>query len=66
MAALIDDDVLEVFATEATWDGLADALRARYDGLADRLVVYLGARRGIATATPSSASAPWPAPSTRA
>ena len=42
MAALIDDDVLAVFATEATWDGLADALRARYEGLADRLVLYLG------------------------
>ena len=42
MAALIDDEVLAVFATESTWDGLADALRARYDGLADRLVMYLG------------------------
>ena len=26
--------------TEATWDGLADALRARYDGIAARLVFY--------------------------
>ena len=29
-------------ATEASWDGLADALRARYAGLSDRLVMYLG------------------------
>jgi probable F420-dependent oxidoreductase len=42
MAQLIDDDVLSTFATEATWDGLAAALRARYAGLADRLVLYLG------------------------
>jgi probable F420-dependent oxidoreductase len=41
MASLVDDDVLAVFATEATWDGLAEALRSRYDGLADRLVLYL-------------------------
>jgi probable F420-dependent oxidoreductase len=42
MVDLVDDDVLATFATEATWDGLADALRARYAGLADRLVFYLG------------------------
>jgi probable F420-dependent oxidoreductase len=41
MANLIDDDVLGVFATEATWDGLAEALASRYGGLADRLVLYL-------------------------
>ncbi len=42
MVELIDDDVLGVFATTASWDGLAGALRDRYEGLADRLVVYLG------------------------
>ena len=42
MGKLVDDDVLAVFATEASWDGLADALRARYAGLSDRLVMYLG------------------------
>jgi hypothetical protein len=41
MASLVDDDVLAVFATEATWDGLAEALASRYGGLADRLVLYL-------------------------
>ena len=40
MAAQITDDHLGVFTTEATWDGLADALVARYGGLASRLVLY--------------------------
>jgi len=40
MAAQITDDHLAVFTTEATWDGLADALRERYEGLAGRLVIY--------------------------
>jgi hypothetical protein len=29
-----------VFATEASWDGLAEALVSKYDGLAARLVMY--------------------------
>ena len=33
MAAQITDEHLAVFATEATWDGLADALRHTYDGV---------------------------------
>lgn len=40
MAAQITDDHLAVFTTEATWDGLAEALLARYGGLATRLVFY--------------------------
>jgi len=40
MAAAITDDILALFVTEATWDGLAGALRTKYDGLADRLVFY--------------------------
>jgi len=40
MAAEITDDHLATFCTEATWDGLADALRAKYDGIAGRLVLY--------------------------
>lgn len=40
MAAQITDDHMAVFTTEATWDGLADALRGRYAGLASRLVFY--------------------------
>lgn len=40
MAAEITDEHLATFCTEATWDGLADALLARYDGVATRLVMY--------------------------
>ncbi len=40
MAAEITDDHLAVFCTEASWDGLADALIAKYDGVVDRLVFY--------------------------
>ncbi len=40
MAAQITDDHLAVFTVESTWDGLADALHARYDGLASRIVFY--------------------------
>jgi alkanesulfonate monooxygenase SsuD/methylene tetrahydromethanopterin reductase-like flavin-dependent oxidoreductase (luciferase family) len=41
LAATITDDMLEHFAVVAPWDELADALLARYDGLASRLVMYL-------------------------
>lgn len=40
MAASVTDDHIAVFATEATWDGLADALAAKYAGVATRLVFY--------------------------
>ncbi|OBB57088.1 LLM class F420-dependent oxidoreductase [Mycobacterium sp. 852013-51886_SCH5428379] len=40
MAACITDDHIATFATESTWDGLADALRAKYDGVASRVVLY--------------------------
>ncbi|MFP5577125.1 MAG: TIGR03617 family F420-dependent LLM class oxidoreductase [Acidimicrobiia bacterium] len=40
MAALITDEMLEHFAVEARWDDLADVLRTKYDGIADRLVLY--------------------------
>jgi probable F420-dependent oxidoreductase len=40
MTAVITDEMMAVFTTEATWDGLADALRERYDGIAARLVFY--------------------------
>jgi probable F420-dependent oxidoreductase len=40
MAAQITDEHMAVFTTESTWDGLADALRAKYSGLASRLVFY--------------------------
>jgi probable F420-dependent oxidoreductase len=42
MPALIDDKILTTFVTEAdTSAALADALKARYHGLADRLTLYL-------------------------
>ncbi|MDP2290544.1 MAG: LLM class flavin-dependent oxidoreductase, partial [Actinomycetota bacterium] len=40
MAAEITDDHLATFCTEATWDGLAQALADTYSGLATRLVFY--------------------------
>lgn len=40
MAAQITDEHLAAFATEATWDGLADALTKKYAGIATRLVLY--------------------------
>jgi probable F420-dependent oxidoreductase len=40
MAAQITDEHLATFATASTWDGLADALIARYGDLATRLVIY--------------------------
>ncbi len=43
MAAEITDDHLATFCTEASWDGLADALIERYGDLATRLVLYSAA-----------------------
>lgn len=40
MAAQISDDHIATFATESTWDGLAEALVAKYAGTATRLVLY--------------------------
>jgi probable F420-dependent oxidoreductase len=40
MAAQITDQHLAVFATESSWDGLADALTDKYSGIATRLVLY--------------------------
>jgi probable F420-dependent oxidoreductase len=40
MAATITDEMLEVYSLETTWDGLADALHAKYDGVASRVVMY--------------------------
>jgi probable F420-dependent oxidoreductase len=41
MAALITDEMIDQFAVVARWDELADALDARYRGIASRLVSYL-------------------------
>ena len=40
MAAQITDEHLATFATESTWDGLADALVDKYEGIATRIVLY--------------------------
>lgn len=40
MAAQITDEHLAAFATESSWDGLADALTKKYAGIATRLVLY--------------------------
>ncbi|MBV8863247.1 MAG: TIGR03617 family F420-dependent LLM class oxidoreductase [Mycobacterium sp.] len=40
MAAQITDEHIAVFATESTWDGLADALTEKYADVATRLVLY--------------------------
>jgi alkanesulfonate monooxygenase SsuD/methylene tetrahydromethanopterin reductase-like flavin-dependent oxidoreductase (luciferase family) len=40
MAAQITDDHIATFATESTWDGLADALLDKYGTIATRIVLY--------------------------
>lgn len=40
MAAQISAEHIATFATESTWDGLADALVSKYGGLATRVVLY--------------------------
>jgi probable F420-dependent oxidoreductase len=40
MAAVIDDDLLEHFCVSGTFAEVADGLVARYEGVADRLVLY--------------------------
>jgi len=41
MPALISDEMLEAFAVEAAPDELGPALKARYEGLIDRVALYL-------------------------
>jgi probable F420-dependent oxidoreductase len=40
MAAQITDEHIAQFATESTWDGLADALTQKYGEIATRIVLY--------------------------
>lgn len=40
MAAQITDEHIATFATESTWDGLADALADKYAGIATRIALY--------------------------
>jgi probable F420-dependent oxidoreductase len=43
LANTISDEMLAHFAVEAKWDDMADALLARYQGIASRVVTYLAA-----------------------
>ncbi len=40
MAKVIDDDLLEQFTTTGAWDDIADAVVAKYGGMATRVVSY--------------------------
>ena len=40
MAALITDEMLDVFAVSGAWEDLGAKLRSRYDGLLDRIALY--------------------------
>jgi probable F420-dependent oxidoreductase len=42
MAAVFTDEMLEPYTVTATWDELPEALLVRYDGVADRILSYLG------------------------
>jgi probable F420-dependent oxidoreductase len=44
MAALMTDEMVDEFTITATWDGLAEAIRARYDGIADQVIAYSSLR----------------------
>jgi probable F420-dependent oxidoreductase len=46
MGSCITDEMLEAFAVVAPTEDLAAALKARYDGLADRITLYLPFRPG--------------------
>ena len=46
VAAEIDDELLEAFSVTSSWDGLADALLRRFDGLADRVFPYMMPKLG--------------------
>lgn len=41
MNAVVTDEVLAEFVVEGTWEDIGDKLRARYQGLVDRLALYL-------------------------
>ncbi|MER3522417.1 MAG: LLM class F420-dependent oxidoreductase [Acidimicrobiia bacterium] len=41
MASVIDDEMLAVYALEATYEDLVDKLKAKYSGILDRVYLYL-------------------------
>ena len=46
MAKEITDEMLDVYALTGTWDEIADKVKARYDGLLDRVAFYMPYRAG--------------------
>jgi hypothetical protein len=44
MAETITDEMLDEFTITSTWNGLADAIRARYEGVADQVIAYSSLR----------------------
>ena len=40
MSDVISDEILQHYTTEASWDDLADKLVDRYQGVAERLIIY--------------------------
>ncbi len=57
MAAVIDDDLLEKFITEGTWDDIADKIVAKYGGMATRVVSYFTGSDVVRDPTPSNGGA---------
>jgi probable F420-dependent oxidoreductase len=47
MAKEITDEMLDVYAVAGTWDDIADKVKARYDGLLDRVAFYIPYRAGV-------------------
>jgi probable F420-dependent oxidoreductase len=41
MSGVLTDEMLNEFVVEGTWDEIGGKLRAKYEGLADRLAIYL-------------------------
>ncbi len=47
MAAVIDDEMLGVYALQATYEDVVEKLHAKYDGILDRLYFYLPLSPGM-------------------
>ena len=49
MAREITDEMLDQYAITCRWDEVADRVKARYDGILDRVALYLPFRPGADT-----------------
>jgi probable F420-dependent oxidoreductase len=56
MSDVITDEILQHYITEASWDDLADKLIERYEGIAERLIIYTA---GMDYARDPSSIGPW-------